>query len=98
MAFKGRDARRDVATPGWAWAVACLCGLLLVPLAMENHRFLHTATPLHLAGPANHPAELALAGNAATHARTPARTPLLVTGGARAGQPLDTTRTRPPTQ
>jgi hypothetical protein len=89
MAFKSRDARGDVATPGWAWAVACLCALLLLPLVMENHRFLHTTTPLHLAGPATHPAQLALAGHGATPARTAARTPLVVTGRARAGRQLD---------
>ncbi len=82
MASKSRDAWRSVATPGWAWAVAGLCGLLLVPLALDNHRLLHTATPLHLAGrPATPPAQLALAGHGAAHTRTPAQLPLVITGG-----------------
>ena len=82
MAGTSRDAGRSGGTPGWAWAVAGLCGLLLIPVAMENDH-LTKANPLHVAGPAAHPAQLNLAGHATTHAGTPARTPLVVSGRTR---------------
>jgi hypothetical protein len=81
MAFKVTHARRNPATPGWAWAVAGLCGLLLIPVALENHRLVHVATPLRLAGPPIHPTPLALAGHSRSagspgHSRAGARAPL----------------------
>lgn len=65
MAFNSRDARRGSVTPGWAWAVAGLCGLLLIPVALENNHLAHIGAPLHVASPAYHPAELHLAGHGA---------------------------------
>jgi hypothetical protein len=90
MAFKTIHARRNPATPGWAWAVAGLCGLLLIPVALENHRLVHAATPLRLAGPIHHPTPLALAGHSRSASRSPgqsqatARIPVVVGGGAAA--------------
>jgi hypothetical protein len=63
VAFKSADARRNSATPGWAWAVAGLCGLLLIPVALENHHFLRKVAPMHLASAADRAAQLALAGH-----------------------------------
>jgi hypothetical protein len=84
MAGKSRDAGRSTTTPGWAWAVAGLCGLLLIPVALESNHLTRAVNPLRVAGPAYHPAELNLAGQAATRAASPSRTALGVTGKARA--------------
>jgi hypothetical protein len=84
MAVKSGDARRSGATPGWAWAVAGLCGLLLIPVALEDHHLVRIVTPVHLAGPATPAANLALAGHGAVtrHGTGSAR----VNAGAAAGR------------
>jgi hypothetical protein len=44
----GKAAKRTV-TPGWAWAVAGLCVLLLAPLILQRGKLMPRATPLRTA-------------------------------------------------
>ena len=53
---RATTARKRTVTPGWAWAVAGLCVLLLAPLISQRDKLLPRATPLEAASGSAAPA------------------------------------------